>query len=73
MDKASIVGDAVAYVHELQEKAKNLKAEIKGLEASLLAPENDPRSAKIPMKVQSHQIIKYPICKKIMQVCLIKT
>ncbi|XP_024031455.1 transcription factor FER-LIKE IRON DEFICIENCY-INDUCED TRANSCRIPTION FACTOR [Morus notabilis] len=35
MDKASIVGDAVLYVQELQTQAKKLKAEIESLEASL--------------------------------------
>ncbi|XP_030520846.2 transcription factor FER-LIKE IRON DEFICIENCY-INDUCED TRANSCRIPTION FACTOR [Rhodamnia argentea] len=34
MDKASIVGDAVLYVQELQTQAKRLKAEIGRLEAS---------------------------------------
>lgn len=31
MDKASIVGDAVIYVEDLQRQAKKLKAEIEGL------------------------------------------
>ncbi|KAL3652989.1 hypothetical protein CASFOL_002670 [Castilleja foliolosa] len=35
LDKASIVGDAVLYVQELQTQAKRLKAEIAGLESSL--------------------------------------
>ncbi|XP_020420969.1 transcription factor FER-LIKE IRON DEFICIENCY-INDUCED TRANSCRIPTION FACTOR isoform X2 [Prunus persica] len=35
MDKASIVGDAVLYVQDLQKQAKKLKAEIESLEASL--------------------------------------
>ena len=35
MDKASIVGDAVLYVEDLQSQAKKLKAEIESLEASL--------------------------------------
>ncbi|XP_042486559.1 transcription factor FER-LIKE IRON DEFICIENCY-INDUCED TRANSCRIPTION FACTOR-like [Macadamia integrifolia] len=35
MDKASIVGDAVQYVQELQMEAKKLKTEISGLESSL--------------------------------------
>ncbi|EXC31812.1 hypothetical protein L484_020639 [Morus notabilis] len=39
MDKASIVGDAVRYVQELQTQAKKLKDEISGLEASLLGPD----------------------------------
>ncbi|KAL6199846.1 hypothetical protein ACLB2K_029628 [Fragaria x ananassa] len=35
MDKASIVGDAVAYVQDLQKHAKKLEVEISGLEASI--------------------------------------
>lgn len=35
MDKASIVGDAVLYVEDLQMQAKKLKADIANLEASL--------------------------------------
>ncbi|XP_051113585.1 transcription factor FER-LIKE IRON DEFICIENCY-INDUCED TRANSCRIPTION FACTOR-like [Andrographis paniculata] len=35
MDKASIVGDAVSYVRDLQMQAKNLTAEIAGLKTSL--------------------------------------
>lgn len=34
MDKASIVGDAVTYVQDLQRHAKKLRAEIEGLESS---------------------------------------
>ncbi|KDO60281.1 hypothetical protein CISIN_1g042465mg [Citrus sinensis] len=40
MDKASLVGDAVSYVQELQTTAKNLKAEIADLEASSGSSEN---------------------------------
>ncbi|KAL3518446.1 hypothetical protein ACH5RR_021035 [Cinchona calisaya] len=40
MDKASIVGDAVLYVQELQMKANKLKAEIADLELSLDRPNN---------------------------------
>ncbi|KAJ7947886.1 FER-like iron deficiency-induced transcription factor [Quillaja saponaria] len=43
MDKASIVGDAVLYVKDLQAQAKKLKAEIAGLEASVLGSEKYPR------------------------------
>lgn len=43
MDKASIVGDAVSYVQELQMQAKKIKAEIEGLEASLTAVGQNPR------------------------------
>lgn len=35
MDKASIIGDAVLYVQDLQTQAKKLKAEVAELEASL--------------------------------------
>lgn len=35
MDKASIVGDAVLYVKELQMQAKKLKSEISVLESSI--------------------------------------
>ncbi|KAL0460626.1 UNVERIFIED_CONTAM: Transcription factor FER-LIKE IRON DEFICIENCY-INDUCED TRANSCRIPTION FACTOR [Sesamum latifolium] len=35
MDKASIVGDAVLYVQDLQMQAKKLKSEIAGLESSI--------------------------------------
>lgn len=37
MDKASIIGDAVLYVQNLQGQAKKLKAEIAEFEASLAA------------------------------------
>ena len=43
MDKASIVGDAVRYVKELQMQAKKLKEEIGSLEASLLIGHQDQR------------------------------
>ncbi|KAL5565823.1 hypothetical protein UlMin_028987 [Ulmus minor] len=39
MDKASIVGDAVLYVQNLQTQAKKLEEEIGDLEASLLGPD----------------------------------
>ncbi|KAE8734854.1 hypothetical protein F3Y22_tig00000715pilonHSYRG00393 [Hibiscus syriacus] len=39
MDKASIIGDAVLYVQDLQTQAKKLKAEIAGLEATLAGSE----------------------------------
>lgn len=72
MDKASIVGDAVSYVQGLQGQARKLKAEVAGLEASLLASENYQGSVTSSMKVQNNHNIKYPICKKITQVCLMK-
>ncbi|XP_061345430.1 transcription factor FER-LIKE IRON DEFICIENCY-INDUCED TRANSCRIPTION FACTOR [Gastrolobium bilobum] len=66
MDKASIIGDAVSYVHELQAQAKKLKAEVAGLEASLLVSENYQEPTNNPVKVQvTHN--RAPISKKIMQ------
>jgi hypothetical protein len=64
MDKASIIGDAVSYVHDLQAQSRKLKAEVSGLEASLLVSENYQGSIKNTIKAQNH-----PICKKIIQVC----
>lgn len=52
MDKASIVGDAVLYVQELQMQAKKLKAEVEGLEASLSGSETCHGSNKNPKKIQ---------------------
>ncbi|XP_020231017.1 transcription factor FER-LIKE IRON DEFICIENCY-INDUCED TRANSCRIPTION FACTOR [Cajanus cajan] len=67
MDKASIIGDAVSYVHELQAQARKLKAEVAGLEASLLMSENYQGSINNPKNVQVARN-SHPICKKIMQV-----
>ncbi|RVW54206.1 Transcription factor FER-like IRON DEFICIENCY-INDUCED TRANSCRIPTION FACTOR [Vitis vinifera] len=67
MDKASIVGDAVLYVQQLQMQAKKLKAEIAGLESSLvLGAERYNGLVEIPKKIQvacSH----HPMCGKIFQ------
>lgn len=64
MDKASIVGDAVLYVQELQNKAKQLKSEIAGLEASLVGSERYQGSIESPKKVQVVQN-NYQVSKKI--------
>ncbi|CAJ1955859.1 unnamed protein product [Sphenostylis stenocarpa] len=66
MDKASIIGDAVAYVHDLQAQTRKLKAEVAGLEASLLVSENYQGSINNPNNVQVARN-SHPICKKIMQ------
>lgn len=71
MDKASIIGDAVSYVHDLQAQAKKLKAEVAGLEASLLVSENYQGSINNPIKNVQVTNNNNPISKKIMQVCLI--
>ncbi|KAK1588151.1 hypothetical protein Q3G72_020279 [Acer saccharum] len=69
MDKASIVGDAVLYVQELQRQAKKLKTEICGLEASLASSHRYQES--IESKRRNNQafspIGNRSICKKIMQ------
>lgn len=71
MDKASIVGDAVLYVQDLQSKAKKLKSEIAGLEASLVGSERYQGSIESPKKVQVLQN-NYQVSKKIiMQVHII--
>lgn len=69
MDKASIVGDAVLYVQDLQVQAKRLKAEIAGLEASLAGTDRYQGSSETPKKIQMVQN-NHPISKKIMQVSL---
>ncbi|XP_045805273.1 transcription factor FER-LIKE IRON DEFICIENCY-INDUCED TRANSCRIPTION FACTOR-like [Trifolium pratense] len=63
MDKASIIGDAVSYVHDLQAQAWKLKDEVSGLEASLLVSENHQGSINNTINIQS-----YPTFKKIIQV-----
>ncbi|OMO84383.1 Cation/H+ exchanger [Corchorus capsularis] len=63
MDKASIIGDAVLYVQDLQMQAKKLKAEISGLEASLAGSERYQESMNNPAKIR----VNHPICKKIFQ------
>ncbi|OMO90395.1 hypothetical protein COLO4_19192 [Corchorus olitorius] len=63
MDKASIIGDAVLYVQDLQMQSRKLKAEISGLEASLAGSERYQESMNNPAKVR----VNHPICKKIFQ------
>ncbi|XWS28671.1 hypothetical protein CRYUN_Cryun25bG0091100 [Craigia yunnanensis] len=66
MDKASIIGDAVLYVQDLQIQAKKLKGEIAGLEASLAGSERyqDPIDNPVKIRVARNS---HPICKKILQ------
>ncbi|XP_057456069.1 transcription factor FER-LIKE IRON DEFICIENCY-INDUCED TRANSCRIPTION FACTOR-like [Lotus japonicus] len=66
MDKASIIGDAVSYVYDLQAQAKKLKTEVAGLEASLLVSQNYQATIESPMKVQSTDHSS-SICKRITQ------
>ncbi|KAJ8640153.1 hypothetical protein MRB53_016847 [Persea americana] len=65
MDKASIVGDAVLYVQQLQKQAKKLRGEIAGLESSLKGgPEQFHGSSDRTLIVGSK---KQSIFKKIVQ------
>ncbi|EOY33688.1 Basic helix-loop-helix protein BHLH20, putative [Theobroma cacao] len=66
MDKASIIGDAVRYVQDLQMQAKKLKAEIAGLEASLAGSERYQEPIDKPVKIQVARN-SHPMCKKITQ------
>ncbi|GJV41916.1 Myc-type, basic helix-loop-helix domain-containing protein [Tanacetum coccineum] len=43
MDKASIVGDAAQYIHDLQAQARNLRSEIATIEAGLKTLKCHPR------------------------------
>ncbi|KAL9416319.1 hypothetical protein AB3S75_039502 [Citrus x aurantiifolia] len=67
MDKASIVGDAVLYVQDLQMKAKKLKTEIADLEASLTGAERQDQESTGNTKKTRVRSKKNPTCKKIMQ------
>ncbi|KAH7561123.1 hypothetical protein JRO89_XS10G0177100 [Xanthoceras sorbifolium] len=69
MDKASIVGDAVLYVQNLQTKAKKLKAEIASLEASLAAnsERHQESTQSYSKRNQVPRRVNLPISKEIMQ------
>lgn len=72
MDKASIVGDAVLYVEDLQAQAKKLKAEIQTLEASLEESERYQMGSSNPTEKGSSKATKARIAvpKIIIQVCI---
>ncbi|KAJ0259024.1 Myc-type [Hirschfeldia incana] len=70
MDKASIVGDAVAYVQELQSQAKKLKADIAGLEASLNSTEGYQEPS--PDAHKTRRGFNPPVSKKIIQMDVIQ-
>jgi len=65
MDKASIIGDAVSYMHELQAQANMLKDEVEGLETSLLVSKSYEGSNENLKNVEFNSL---SICKKIIQV-----
>ncbi|KAI5388975.1 transcription factor FER-LIKE IRON DEFICIENCY-INDUCED TRANSCRIPTION FACTOR [Lathyrus oleraceus] len=66
MDKASIIGDAVSYMQELQSQAKKLKAEVSGLEASIAMSKTHQGSIENHKKIQFNENTS-SICKKIVQ------
>lgn len=70
MDKASIIGDAVLYVQELQMQATKLKADIASLESSLIGSDRYQGSSRDPKNLQNTSN-NHPIRKKIIKVCLI--
>ncbi|KAL4284920.1 hypothetical protein GQ457_16G016060 [Hibiscus cannabinus] len=72
MDKASIIGDVVLYVQDLQMKAKKLKGEIVGLEASVAGSKRyqegligNPLQTRLAGK-------KHPMYKNILKVDMIQ-
>lgn len=71
MDKASIIGDAVLYVQDLQKQAKKLKDEISSLEASLMGPDRGQGSILNSRRIQvlNNQLLS----KRIIQVLLDRT
>ncbi|XP_050370546.1 transcription factor FER-LIKE IRON DEFICIENCY-INDUCED TRANSCRIPTION FACTOR [Argentina anserina] len=58
MDKASIIGDAVLYVQDLQKQANNLKGEILQLEASFAGSEENVGSTKKKVVEDNHLVPK---------------
>lgn len=67
MDKASIVGDAVLYIEDMQMQANKLKAEIADLEASLSGAERNKGSKENPKSTKSAKANNF-ISKTIIQV-----
>ncbi|KAJ8750264.1 hypothetical protein K2173_014179 [Erythroxylum novogranatense] len=65
MDKASIIGDAVFYVQDLQRQAKKLKNEISRLEASLADSERYRGTTTTNKFLTGSN--GYQVCKKIIQ------
>lgn len=70
MDKASIVGDAVLYVQDLQMQAKKLKAEIAGLETTLTG---EYKGSTMQNSKKVNMTSFCPIIKKIIKVYLLLT
>ncbi|KAF9594191.1 hypothetical protein IFM89_028848 [Coptis chinensis] len=67
MDKASIVGDAVSYVQDLQMQATKLKTEISGLEATLSGSKNVQCFVENCKKINNAIEHTHPVRKKVLQ------
>ncbi|KAL8029709.1 hypothetical protein ABFX02_14G242400 [Erythranthe guttata] len=72
MDKASIVGDAVLYVQDLQMQAKKLKSEIAGLESEVNNNNNNNNNSKYQGNVHNSNksnsaTTSHPTIKKIIK------
>ncbi|KAG5238029.1 hypothetical protein OIU76_014538 [Salix suchowensis] len=65
MDKASIIGDAVLYVQELQKQANKLRADIASLESSSTGSDRSQGSNRNP---KSSQNTDHPVRKQIIKV-----
>lgn len=68
MDKASIVGDAVLYVQELQKQAKKLRSEIAGLDSSFRKVNNNKSKFK---KINASNSSPTPTIKTILKVYIL--
>ncbi|KAK6926710.1 Myc-type, basic helix-loop-helix (bHLH) domain [Dillenia turbinata] len=64
MDKASIIGDAVLYIQELQMQIKKLRGEIAGLEWSLQGPQGCQNSTLNQVKTHDARL-NTKICKRV--------
>ncbi|CAA3022965.1 transcription factor FER-LIKE IRON DEFICIENCY-INDUCED TRANSCRIPTION FACTOR [Olea europaea subsp. europaea] len=71
MDKASIVGDAVVYLQELQMQAKKLKAEVASLESSLTRGDKC-QGGNIQATSKMNATNFYPVIKKILKMDVIQ-
>lgn len=70
LDKASIIGDAVLYVQDLQLQAKKLKSEIAALESSFSRGADNKKKKLKPKKKITRNLCADPTIKKIFKVLI---